>query len=562
MTMAYALPIICAQRYRTVTSDYPVSMINMKELDDLMYVKLDILGLDNIGVINETCKMLGIERLTPDNTDMDDMAVWKSIRDNTTLIFQWESNSAQQYLKRFMSDETLEKAKARIPNFSMLKWMSFGNGLLRPACASFRDSVAEGEFYDNGFDALNEFLAPEAGRIAMQETIMQFLVKFCGYSDAESDNVRRAIAKKKGTEKLLPEIEERFIKFCPEHYDITEQRCAEVIKPFLQIILDASAYGFSWNHSDAYSSIGYICGYLRYYHPLEFLTAALNIFGDNMDKTADITAYATRVGIKVTLPKWGLSRGNYFYDSEKRIIAKGLTSIKYMSASLADELYALSKKKQYTSFMELLADLDKETSINSRQLDILIKLGFFSDFGNQRELLRMVDLFLNTFKKGDAKKIRKSEVDGTPLEDIVKRYAVGVTKSGGEAKSYTLLDVAAILKESEAVVKSFHMDDLSDILKVRNFYDVMGYIGYVSGKDEDRRKLYVTKVLPLHRKKDDKLFGYSVFTKSIGSGKESRFTVFCRIFDKDPIKEGDIIYCGAYERDGEYFRLTAYNKIY
>ncbi len=544
------------------TSDYPVSMINMKELDDLMYVKLDILGLDNIGVINETCKMLGIERLTPDNTDMDDMNVWRSIRDNTTLIFQWESNSAQQYLKRFMSDGTLEKAKARIPNFSMLKWMSFGNGLLRPACASFRDSVAEGEFYDNGFDALNEFLAPEAGRIAMQETIMQFLVKFCGYSAAESDNVRRAIAKKKGTEKLLPEIEERFNKFCPEHYDITKERCEEVIKPFLQIILDASAYGFSWNHSDAYSSIGYICGYLRYYHPLEFLTAALNIFGDNMDKTADITAYATRVGIKVTLPKWGLSRGNYFFDSEKRIIAKGLTSIKYMSAGLADELYELSKKKEYTSFMELLADLDKETSINSRQIDILIKLDFFSDFGNQRELLRMVDLFANSFKKGDAKKVKKSEVDGTPLEAIVKKYAVGVTKSGGEAKFYTLLDVDSILKESEAVIKSFGMEDLSDILKVRNFYDVMGYIGYVSGKDEDRRKLYVTDVRPLHRKKDNKLFGYSVFTKSIGSGKESRFTVFCKVFDKDPIKEGDIIYCGAYERDGEYFRLTAYSKVY
>ena len=41
--------------------------------------------------------------------------------------------------------------------------------VLRPACASFRDSVAGGEFYDNGFDALNEFLSPEAGRIAMQE---------------------------------------------------------------------------------------------------------------------------------------------------------------------------------------------------------------------------------------------------------------------------------------------------------------------------------------------------------------------------------------------------------
>ena len=543
------------------TSDYPVSMINMKELDDLMYVKLDILGLDNIGVINDTCKMLGIERLTPDNTDMEDMDVWRSIRDNTTLIFQWESNSAQQYMRKFMSDTTLEIASSKIPNFSMLKWMSFGNGLLRPACASFRDSVADGEFYDNGFDALNEFLSPEAGRIAMQETIMQFLVKFCGYSAAESDNVRRAIAKKKGTETLLPEIEQRFVAFCSEHYQMTTEQCEEVIKPFLQIILDASAYGFSWNHSDAYSSIGYICGYLRHYYPLEFLTAALNIFGDNMDKTADITAYATKVGIKVTLPKWGLSRSEYFFDREKRIIAKGLTSIKYMSAELADELYALAQSNKYTSFMELLKDLDQKTTINSRQLDILIKLDFFSDFGNQRELLRMVDLFVNTFKKGEAKKIRKSEVDGTPLEDIVKRYAVGVTKAGGVAKSYTLLDVSSILQEAEKVIKSVGMEDLSDIIKVRNFYDVMGYIGYVSGKDEDRRKLYVTEVKPLHRKSDNKRFGYSIFTKSIGSGKESRFTVFSKIYDKDPIKEGDIVYCQSYDRDGQYYRLTAYSKI-
>ena len=543
------------------TSDYPVSMINMKELDDLMYVKLDILGLDNIGVINDTCKMLGIERLTPDNTDMEDMDVWRSIRDNTTLIFQWESNSAQQYMKKFMSDATLEIASSKIPNFSMLKWMSFGNGLLRPACASFRDSVADGEFYDNGFDALNEFLSPEAGRIAMQETIMQFLVKFCGYSAAESDNVRRAIAKKKGTETLLPEIEQRFVAFCSEHYQMTTEQCEEVIKPFLQIILDASAYGFSWNHSDAYSSIGYICGYLRHYYPLEFLTAALNIFGDNMDKTADITVYATKVGIKVTLPKWGLSRSEYFFDREKRIIAKGLTSIKYMSAGLADELYALAQNNKYTSFMELLKDLDQKTTINSRQLDILIKLDFFSDFGNQRELLRMVDLFTNTFKKGEAKKIRKSEVDGTPLEDIIKKYAVGMTKSGGVAKSYTLLDVSSILGEVEQVVKSLKMDDLSDILKVRNFYDVMGYIGYVSGKEEDRRKLYVTEVKPLHRKSDNKHFGYSIFTKSIGSGKESRFTVFNRVYEKDPIKEGDIIYCQGYERDGQYYKLTAYGKV-
>ena len=175
------------------TSDYPVSMLDMHGLDGQMYVKLDLLGLDNLGVINQTCELAGIDYLTPDNVDLDDEKVWRSIRDDTTLIFQWESDSAQAYLKKFMSDETIAKIKAKSPNFSYLKWFSFGNGLLRPACASYRDEVSGGDFYDNGFKELNEFLAPEAGRVCMQETIMLFLVKFCGYSQAESDTVRRCV---------------------------------------------------------------------------------------------------------------------------------------------------------------------------------------------------------------------------------------------------------------------------------------------------------------------------------------------------------------------------------
>ena len=144
----------------------------------------------------------------------------------------------------------------------------------------------------------------------------------------------------------------------------------------------------------------------------------------------------------------------------------------------------------------------------------------------------------------------------------MKKYAVGVTRSGGEAKSYTLLDVMSILRGAEEAVKSLHMEDLNDITKVRNFYDVMGYIGYTSDKPEDRKKLYITGIKPLHRKRDDKLFGYSLFTKSIGSGKESRFTVFCKVFDKEPVQKGDIIYCKAWERDGAYFRMLDYEKVY
>lgn len=42
-----------------------------------------------------------------------------------------------------MSDETIAIAKSNNKDFSYIKWFSFGNGLLRPGCASFRDDVAE-----------------------------------------------------------------------------------------------------------------------------------------------------------------------------------------------------------------------------------------------------------------------------------------------------------------------------------------------------------------------------------------------------------------------------------
>ena len=334
----------------------------------------------------------------------------------------------------------------------------------------------------------------------------------------------------------------------------------EEAKEFLQILEDSAYYQFGFNHSVAYCLLGYLCAYYRYYHPLEFITSFLNNAA-NEDDIASGTSYANRIGIQVTMPKWGVSRDEYAFDREKNVIAKGLSSIKYMSSGLADELYGLAHRKTYARFTDVLYDLDRETSINSRQLDILIKIDFFSDFGNQRELLRINDMFSETFKKGEAKKIAKDRVDGTPLEPIVARHAVGVTKNGQFAKSYTLLDVKSILYEVEDAIKAAHMEDLSDLVKMRNFADVMGYAGYTSGKEEDRRKLYVEDIFSVRRKKDGKQFGWNILTRSIGSGKEAKMTVFNELYNKDPIHKGDIIYCEHFRRDGQYFTLTGYRKV-
>lgn len=313
------------------------------------------------------------------------------------------------------------------------------------------------------------------------------------------------------------------------------------------------------NHSIAYCLLGYLCAYYRYYNPIEFITSFLNNAA-NDDDIQNGTILARQRGIKIVQPKYGVSKGEYFFNKEENVIAKGVSSVKYMSMAGADELYKLSQENEYKYFIDLLKDISDYTSIDARQLDILVKIDYFSQFGNQRELFKIIEMF-EMLKKGTAKKIRKDTVDGTWFGEIVKKHSVGVTKNGDEAKSYTITDMEQILHDVEDYIKSSNVNDLSVFIKAKNFKDIMGYAGYVSGLDADRNKLFITGVYPVRRKKDNEVFGYSVLTQSIGSGIESRMTVFKKRFEQDPIREGDIIICKKWERDKIYFRMLDYEHL-
>ena len=139
------------------------------------------------------------------------------------------------------------------------------------------------------------------------------------------------------------------------HYD--KELCEKVIDPFLQVILDASSYGFSWNHSDAYSCIGYICGYLRYYYPLEFTASALNVFSDNEEKTATIINYAIQHRISLSPAKIGKSRSGYMIDSSCKTIYKGLESVKYLNSAASEFLYCTCLQLTDRNFLRLITDV-------------------------------------------------------------------------------------------------------------------------------------------------------------------------------------------------------------
>ena len=521
-------------------------MLDMDNVHDYTgLAKYDFLILKTVQVIRDTCNYLNQPYPKSHEIDWNDKNVWADMIRSPSGIFQFESKFSFDCLRKFKPQNIFD--------------MSIVTACIRPSGTSYRDDLLARKVHSNPSDIIDELLKDNLGYLIYQEDTIKFLQQICGLSGSASDNIRRAIGRKQKDrlDSALPSILDGYCSKSPKPREEAEKEAKE----FLQIIEDSSNYQFGYNHSIAYCMLGYLCAYYRYYHPLEFLTAFLNNAA-NEDDIKNGTEYATKSGIKVTMPKWGVSKEEYFFNTEKNTIAKGLGSIKYMGSSAGKQLYELSKDNQYDYFFDLLDDIANKTKIDQKQLDILIKIDFFSDFGNQRELLKMFELFYGIFNKGQVRKISKVKVEGSRLESVIKKYSISTTKSGGEAKSYTVLDIKSLLRETENQIKDLHVEDLSTYLKMANFVDIMGYPGYSSGKESDRRKLYIVDIYPMRRHKDNKLFGYSVKTHSIGSGKDSLFTLPNYIYKHSPIEKGETIQCTSWEKRNQYYWLLGYNKIY
>lgn len=464
--------------------------------------------------------MVGIPFATPDNVPADDIDVWKSIRNDTTMIFQWESPSATQYIGQLLSDETIGRIRKKNDNLSYMDLLSIGNGAIRPAGESYRDKLAQGIYQDNGHEALNDFLSSTLGYLVYQEQVIEFLHSFCGYTMGEADIVRRGFAKKTGTEKFIPQIKSGFIQTMKDKYGVPANESERLIVNFIKVIEDASSYLFSKNHSDPYSWIGYICGYLRYYYPLEFITTALNIFDDKEEKSLAIIDYAKKRNIKISPIKFRHSISKYSCNKETNEIYKGISSIKYMNSTVADEMYEL-RNNHYDTFINLLYDLKEKTSLNSRQLNILIELDFFEEFGDANFLSNISALF---DELGTKVQIKKDKLDTLEIgHDIVRPFAEKETE-----KMFSKIDMRKLLVE---LSKHIHTKKrtLGDRIKAQT-----EHLGYIDIADNRYNKMLA--IMSVDTKYSPKLKVYSLKNGTLLDCKIDKKT-----FNMNKLEKCDII---------------------
>lgn len=287
-----ASPITLRDHYGTFLSEgKEILQIDMECVHEAGLVKYDILGLKNIEIIKDTYALIGKPYPKSHEINWDDDAVWKDMLRSPIGIFQFESAFAFDSLRKFKTHSIYD--------------MSLVTACIRPSGASYRDELLQRKPHHNPSPIIDDLLKDNLGYLIYQEDTIKFLQEICGLSGSEADNVRRAIGRKQKDrlEAALPDILEGYCSKSSQPREVAEEEAKE----FLQIIEDSASYQFGYNHSIGYCMIGYLCAYLRYYYPAEFITAYLNN-ANNEDDIKNGSALAELYGIQIVPPRYGISK--------------------------------------------------------------------------------------------------------------------------------------------------------------------------------------------------------------------------------------------------------------
>ena len=474
--------------------------INMEEVHEVSLVKYDLLGLKNIDIIKDCCELANIPYPKSHTVNWEDEEVWKHITDSPVGIFQFESKFAYDSLKKF--------GCKRVNDLSLV------NASIRPSGESYRDNLLAHKPNQNPSEIIDDLLKANHGYLVFQEDVIAFLQKICGLSGSDADNIRRAIARKQmdRLQKALPQILEGYCSMSDKPRDIAEDEA----KTFLKIIEDASSYMFGYNHSTGYSMIGYICGYLRYYYPREFITAYLN----NANNDDDIklgTELAKQLQIPIHSIKFRHSTAKYSCD--KNGIYKGIASVKFLNDDAANDLYAIRDEK-FDTFIDLLARI-KDLRVDSRKLEILIKLDFFSEFGGINYLLVCNSLFDKYYGKKQMKKEKLYE-EGLDF-DVIRKYAGKETP-----KMFSNLDSVGLINELISTIPN-EKTTLRTIIAYQ--IENLGYVDVV-----DKKYAGYCVVTDLNVDYSPKLKLYA-----LANGNTIPVKIDKKTFKNQPLRRGDII---------------------
>jgi DNA polymerase III alpha subunit len=399
-------------------------MITSGEADEYKYCKNDYLIVSVWDIISKTFSTLNQPILTIKQLlDKLDDRVWNLFRDGLTCTLNqvdgdWATDLIKIYQPKSMED--------------VAKFVS----AIRPSFDSLRNTFINRIEYSTGSEELDKLFESTEHMCLFQENIMQYF-EWLGVSPSESIGLIKKISKKKIHQEDFDALEERIRQRWIENTgsDFGFNKSWEDMQTNM-------AYSFNSPHGVATALDCLYCAYLKVNYPLEYYSVVLNIYKDDVEKTNRLINELVHFGIKLSSIKFRYSNSQYGFDKDNNTIYKSVSSIKFLNDAIADELYELRDKK-YSSFINLMGDISK-TSINSKQLDILIRLNYFSEFGHPHQLQSQVKIYADLSALHEKFKTCKqlSKLDCIlPIDEVVECCGKQTEKQFREIDNDKLLQV-------------------------------------------------------------------------------------------------------------------------
>ena len=390
---------------------------NKDDIDALGFMKIDVLALGMLTCIRKAFdvakKSYGLD-LTLANIPQDDPVVYDMICHADTIgVFQIESRAQQSMLPRLRPrvfyDLVIEVALVRpgpIQGDMVHPYLRRRNGE---------------EAVDFPSEELKEILGRTLGVPLFQEQAMKIAIVAAGFTPAEADGLRRAMAtfKAKG---LVTQYREKLTKGMIEKGYSVEyaQRVFKQLEGF-------GSYGFPESHAVSFALLVYVSSWLKCYYPDVFCCAILNSLPMGFYQPAQLIIDARKHGVDVRPVDVNFSDwDNKLEEMSGKFCAVRLGFREVKGLRLSDmDLLISQRKKNYTSVNDL-----RDAGITEAVLQKLAGADAFRSLGlNRREALWEIStkdkpevLFKGT-KPADAVNENISLPVMTTSQHVVEDYA-------------------------------------------------------------------------------------------------------------------------------------------
>lgn len=362
-----------------------ITQYEMHSVEDLGLLKIDLLGLKNLTIIENTLRLIrerGIN-LKMNEIPLDDQKTFELIRRGETIgVFQFEGSGMTRWLTAMQANR-FEDLVAMVALFRPGPMELIPNYIARK-------QGKEPIVYLH--PKLEPILKNTYGIIVYQEQLLRIARDLAGFSIGEADILRKAVGKK--IKSLLDEQSEKFITGVEKHLGSRSlgEKLWKLVEPFAR-------YGFNKSHSVCYALIGYQTAYLKAHFPIEFMTSLLNNGAQDVEAIAVLANECRRMNIEVLPPDINKSYMNFV--PEDGHIRFGLNAIKNIGTNIAnlivEERFRGGPYKNLEDFLGRVNHRD----LNKKSLESLIKSGAFDAFGIERktllanldEILRVISLY-------------------------------------------------------------------------------------------------------------------------------------------------------------------------